>query len=138
MLGGEGRSQGSHGVFKARLVHGNHIHVALADQHALFPSRPGHVQAIEVPALVEDCRLRGVQIFHDTAAETDDPVVHVHNGKNDTIPEFIVHTVSLIHIHKPGFPKKFVGDTLLFQIKIQVVAVFVRIPQPEMIHRLVA
>ena len=136
MLGGKSRSQGSHRILKACLVHGNHIHVALADQHALFPGRPGHVQAIEIPALVEDCRLRGVQIFrfsisHDTAAEADDPVVHVHDRKNDTVPEFIVHTVSLIHIHKPGFPKKFVGDTLLFQIKIQVVAVFVGIAKAK-------
>ena len=123
-------------------MHGNHIHVALADQHALFPGRPGHVQAIEIPALVEDCRLRGVQIFrfsisHDTAAETDDPVVHVHDRKNDTIPEFIIHALSLIYIHKPGFPKKFVGDTLLFQIKIQVVAVFVGIAKAEASDRLI-
>ena len=142
MLGGEGRSQGSHRVFKARLMHGNHIHVALADQHALFPGRPGHVQAIEVPALVEDCRLRGVQIFrfsisHDTAAEADDPVVHVHDRKNDTVPEFIVHTVSLIHIHKSGFPQKLVGDALFFQIKIEVVAVFVGIAKAEASDRLI-
>ena len=123
-------------------MHGNHIHVALADQHALFPGRPGHVQAIEIPALIKDRRLRRVQIFrlsvsHDTAAEADYTVVYVHNGKNDTIPEFIIHALSLIYIHKPGFPKKFVGDTLLFQIKIQVVAVFVGIAKAEASDRLI-
>ena len=82
------------------------------------------------------CRLRGVQVLglgipHDPAAETDDPAARVHDGEHDPVPEFIVHTVSLIHIHKPGFPKQFVGDTLLFQIKIQVVAVFVGIAKAK-------
>ena len=52
------RSQRGNRIGKARLMHGNHIHVAFADDQIFSVSTPRNVQPVHVPALIKNRRFR--------------------------------------------------------------------------------
>ena len=116
-------SQRSYGVREPCLVHGDHIHIALAQDQIVFSGRPCRIQSVEIPAFIEDLRLRGIQIFrfsvsHDTSAKSNDTVIDIHDRKDDTVPEFIIHPMLLIHVKQPGFPKQLITVVFVFQISV--------------------
>ena len=104
----KGSSQRSHRIGETRLVHGDHIHIPLTDDQIVFSRSSGNIKPVQVAALIKDLRLRriqvlGLRIAHNTASEADHPVIHIHNGKHDTVPELVVHSISLISGEKTGF-----------------------------------
>ena len=54
----QGGAQGGHRTLKAGLVHGNHIHIALAEDHIGLPGLPGEIQPEEIPGFVEKLGFR--------------------------------------------------------------------------------
>ena len=129
------RSKGSHRIGKSCLVKGNHIQVAFTDKKEAFPGSPGIIKAVQVPALVKQLCLRGVQVFwfpvpHDAAAKTNDTVIHIHDWEHDTVPE-LVPAPALFQGHQPGILKETVLITLALQETVQVVAGLIGITQAE-------
>ena len=130
MSGCKRRSQRSHCIGKSCLVHGDYIHVALAQDQVIFPGGSGYIQSVQITALVKNtglCRIQvlGLAVSHHSPAKSNHPVIDIHDWKNNTIPEFVIHALAFIHIEKAGFPKKFITVILGFQIFIQVITVLV-------------
>ena len=99
--------QRRHSLRKARLMHGDHVHISFTEDHIGLPAHTRQIQSVEVPALIEDPGLRRIQILglsisHDSAAEADDTVMNIHNRKNNAVPELVIHAPLLIHLHQPG------------------------------------
>ena len=138
----ESCTKGSHRIGKSRLVHGDDIHVSLADDQVILSGLSGNVQAVKVTALVKNFRLRRVQIFgfciaHNTSAKSDHPVIHIHNGKHDTVPELVVHAISLIRGKKPGFFQNGIRISFSLQIPVQAVCIFAGIAQAKTLDGIV-
>ena len=106
-----------HGLAEARLRELDHVHVALDDDGAacLPDGVAPLVQAVEFLALVEDRRLRRVQVLrfaraHDPRAEADDLAARIANREHDPAT-------------KPVVPLAFVGDDEARFRKTRVVVV---------------
>ena len=141
MAGSQCRSKRSHRIRKTCLMHGDNIHISLTEDQIFPPRRPRNIKSVQVTALIKDLGLRGVQILrfavtHHTSAKTDHTVIDIHDRKDHTVPELIIHTMTLVHIKKPGFPKPVITVALGLKELIQSSAEFVRIPKPELTHRL--
>lgn len=54
--------------------------------------------------------------------KADDTIIGIHNRKHDTIPEFIVHTMFFIHLHKTGFFQQSIGITFVLQIPVKLMS----------------
>ena len=52
------RSQRRHCIVKSCLMHGDHIHVPLADDQIFLSRRTRHIQSVQISALIKDLRLR--------------------------------------------------------------------------------
>ena len=141
MAGGQRCSQRCHRIGKARLVHGDHIHISLTEDEIILPRRPCHIQAVQVTALVKNLRLRRIQVFrlaisHDTATKSDHTVIHIHDRKDHTVPELVVHSPPLVHIKQSGLTEKIITVSLALQIFIQIITVLIRIAETEFADRL--
>ena len=98
-------------IVKPGLVQRDNIHIALAEQYLRPPGLPCEVEPVQVPAFVEYFRFRGIQIFrlafpHKPAAESDDFMMHIHNRKHRTVPEFIMRAAFFIYGNQAGIPKQ--------------------------------
>ena len=143
MTGREGSSKRSHRICKACLMHGNHVHITLTEDQIILSRGSCHIQTVQIPAFIKNLRLRRVQIFrfsvsHHAPAKTDHPVIDVHDRKNHTVPEFIIHSPSLVRIKQSGFPQKLIRISLCLHIFIKVIAVLVGISKTEFLDRLLA
>ena len=58
MSGCQSGSKRCHCIGKACLMHGDHIHISLTEDQVILPGGPGHIQSVEIPALVKNLRLR--------------------------------------------------------------------------------
>ena len=88
------RSQRGHRIGKARLMHGNDIHITLTEQHILLSGGSRIIQSIQVAALVKQLRLRGIQILwltvtDDSSSEAYDFSRSIKDRKNHPAPEFV-------------------------------------------------
>ena len=124
-------------------MHGNHIHIALAEDQIFFPCGPGNVQPVKIPAFIKNLCFRRVEIFrlrisHNASAKANDPVIYIHDRKDHPVPEFIIHSVPFVHIKKPRLSQPVIRIAFGFQIAVQASAGPVRIPQPELSHSLLA
>ncbi len=97
VLGRGGGSQGRHRIGQPGLVQAHGIHVPLDHEHALQlrTGAPRLVQSVELAPLVEEHRLRRVQVLRltlidDPAAEGDDPASDVPDRKHQSIAEAVV------------------------------------------------
>ena len=136
MLGSKGRSQRRHGIGEARLVHGDHIHVALADQHIPGPGCSCEIQAIQIPALIKKLRFRGVQIFglslsHDAPSEADEPVIDIQDREHDPVPELVVSPLPFIYGNQSGLCDHLILISFGTKIFVEVIAVLVGISQAK-------
>ena len=136
------RSQGCHCLSEARLVHGDHIHISLAQDDIACPGGSCEIQSVEVPPLIEDHGLRGVQVFrfpvsHDSATEADDSVVNVLYGEHDAIPELTAQSPLFGKHCQSGILDLFVRKSFFPQILYHLLAVFPGIAQSEMVHGLI-
>ena len=97
VLIGRGGAQRRHHVVDARLRERHHVHVALDDEQPLrMPSRaPRAPQPVQLAALPEHRRLRGIEVFRlaavdDAGAETGDAPFRVVDGEDDPVAEAVV------------------------------------------------
>ncbi|MDT4858747.1 hypothetical protein FQZ97_932280 [compost metagenome] len=97
MVGGAGRAQRGHGVGKAELGQGDHVHVALGDQSvAGHPDGgAGLEQAVEFAALAEHRRLGRVQVLgfalvEHAPAKADEFALDVADREHDAVAEAVV------------------------------------------------
>ena len=44
----------------------------------------------------------------DSAAEPDQPVVHIHDREHDSVPEFIVEPLPVVCVHQSGLAQQFI------------------------------
>ena len=100
-------SKRSNCIFETCLMHGDHIHIAFADQQVFFPCRSGYIQSVEISAFVKNKCFRRIQIFrfaisHNASAKSDHPVIDILDRKNYPVPEFIVHTSLFIYVYQTG------------------------------------
>ena len=142
MSGCEGCSKRSHGVGKTGLVQRDHIHITLAQKEIRLPRCPCPVQSIQVSALIKHRRLRRIQILwlcipHNTPSEADHPAVHVHDRKNDPVPELVINTFFLIRIDQTCLTDQFLAIPFSPQIIIKVVTEYIRIPEAECLDRII-
>ena len=98
--------KGRHCIRKSRLVQSDHIHIALAQEKIRFPGSSCPIQPIEIAALIENRRLRGIQILwlripHDTSAKPYHTTIDIHNREHDPVPELVMDSLFLIHACKP-------------------------------------
>ena len=108
-------------------MHGNDIHVALAQNNVSLPGGSRKIQSVEVPALVKNRSFRGIQVFrspvpHHSAAEPDYPVIDILNGKNHPVPELVIHAMLFIHIAQSCLMNELLGIAFAAQILHQVIA----------------
>ena len=85
------------------------------------------MQAEGVSALIEDLRLRRIQIFRlsvaqDPAAEADDASAGVRNRKHDPVPEFFGDASPLVEGHEPARVDVFVGIAFFLLIRVKPAA----------------
>ncbi len=88
---------GRDGLGDPGAVEGDHVHIAFDDDQALGGAarRAGAVDVVERAALVEERRVRGVEIFglafaEDAAAERDDPAARVADRDHQPAAEAVV------------------------------------------------
>ena len=53
-------AEGSHGIGKAGLVKGNHVHIAFAQNHMVRACAARIVESVEISALIKELGLGGV------------------------------------------------------------------------------
>ena len=102
-----GRGRGAEGrdrIRDTRMMQANGIHIAFDDQQALEvgTGAAGFVQRVELASLVEENRLRRVEIFRlaavdDAAAERDHAAARVPDGEHDAIAKAVVVPVAFTH-----------------------------------------
>ena len=97
MVLGAGGAERGHGVGKARLRQGHHIHIAFNHQGvALLADRPPRfMQPIELLALHEERGLGGVQVLglatvQHTPAKADDFALDRPDGKHDPVTKAVI------------------------------------------------
>ena len=117
-------------------MHGDHIHITFAQDQIWLSGCTSHIQPIQVTAFVKDLCLRGIQVLglsisHDPAAKTNHPVIHIHNWENNSVPEFVIHSMTLIHIKQTAVPQLIVTISLAFQKFVKVIAELVRVPKAK-------
>ena len=117
-------------------MHGDHIHITLTEDNIIFSRSARFIQPVQVAALIKYPGFRRIQVFwfpvaHNPASEADHPVVHIHNRKNNPVPELVIHSMTLVNIEKSGISQSFVTVFFCFQIPVQSAAVFVGIAEPE-------
>ena len=120
----------------------DHIHIALTQKEIWLFGTPCPVQAIQIPAFIKNHCLRGVQVFwlciaHNTAAKSDHPAVDIHDRKHHTIPELVIHPVLFINADQSRLGNHIIFIPFGLQIPIQVIAVLIRITQPERLNGLI-
>ncbi len=94
---GQRRAKLSHARFEAGCDAGDHIDIALDDDHLSAPAqhRTRRMTVVENPALVEERRLRRVQIFglrisrERSAPKSDDAAAQIGNRKHHPVAEAI-------------------------------------------------
>ena len=123
-------SKRSNGICESCLVHGDHIHISLTEDQVLLPGCPCHIQSIQISALVKNLSFRRVQILrfaisHDTAAKTDHTVIDIHDRKDHTVPELVIHSMAFIYIEQTRFPKPVIAVSFGFEELIQATAKFI-------------
>ena len=106
-------------VAQPRLVQGDDVGVALGQQHLarLRGVGPGQVGGEEVAALVEDGRLRGVEVLRllvgagRARPEAQDAPARVAERERDAPPEAVVDPVALAGaLHEPGVGELLVAE----------------------------
>ena len=143
LSGGQGGAAGADGGIDARLLHTDDIHVALAQDQVIFPGGSGYIQSVQITALVKKYGSLAnsgtwLAVSHHSPAKSNHPVIDIHDWKNNTIPEFVIHALAFIHIEKAGFPKKFITVILGFRYLYRSSLYLSRIPQTEFPDRLFA
>ena len=136
----EGSAQRCDRFVKAGLMHGDDVHVPLAQDLVRRLRSFGNVQSVQVPALVENLCLGRVEVLglcvpHDAPAETDHLSPHVHDGEDDAVPEFVVHSPLLVEGGDARLEDHVVGKALAAQVGAQVISRTVGVPQAEIAHR---
>ncbi len=123
-------------------MHGNHIHITLAQYDVARTGAFGKIKAVKIPALVKNHRFLGIQVLglslsHHPAPETDYPVVGILDGKHYPVPELVPGSVFFIESRKPRLAQQLVRVTLVFQIFRQIVAGHIGKSQPEPVYGIV-
>ena len=118
---------------KSCLVERDYIHIPLTQKKIGFSGCTCPVKSIQITTLIKNRRLRRIEILwlripHHPSAESDHPVIGVHNGKHNTVPEFIIGSMSFVKRNQSCFKKNVVCIPFRFQIPVQIVAVLVGIP----------
>ena len=134
--------QWSYRIRKSGLMERDHIHISFAKKKVWLSWCSGTVQTIKVPALIKNDCLRWIQIFrfpisHHTATKSDHTVIDIHNWKHHTIPKLVVHTLTFIRVDQSGLSNQVFTVSLLSQILIQIITVFVRKSQSKRCDRLI-
>ena len=103
VLAGAGRAQRGHGVAKAELCQGHHVHVAFGHQGVAGLADGGArlEQAVQFAALVEHRRFGGVEVLgffvaQHAPAKADALALDVADGKHDAITEAVVALAILL------------------------------------------
>ena len=108
VAGSKSGSQRGYCIGKACLVHGNHIHISLTNNQIGLTGGSGHIQAVEISAFIKNLGFRRIQILrfsisHYPASEADNPIIYIHDGKHNPVPEFILHSPALLYVEQSGF-----------------------------------
>ena len=122
-------------------MHGNYIHIALAQNNISASGCPGKIQPVQISSFVKHRRLRRIQILgltvsHNTAPEADHPVVQILNGVHDPVPELADKPVLLGDRGQPCLPDQLVRKSLASQVLYQLGPVFPRIAQAKLMNGL--
>ena len=136
------RSQRCHRLCESCLVHGNDIHISLAQDNVARPGGPCEIQSVEVTSLIEDHGLRGIQVLrfavsHDPASEADHPVVNILYREHHPVPKLTSESSLFREHRKSGIFDLFIGKAFFTQILDYLLAVFPGVAQSEMMHSLV-
>ena len=97
MVGRKRCTQGCHGIAEARLVQGDNIHIALAENQLPVVGRFCKIQGEQVVGLLKDQGVGRIEIFRfgivqNPAAECDDIAPNIDNGNHDAVSKYIVQT----------------------------------------------
>ena len=122
-------------------MHRDDIHVALTEDKITAFCLLRDVESVQISRLVKDRRLRRVQIFrlsvsHDSAAEADHTVRHIHDRENHTVPELIMKSPLLVIGGNAGEQNVLIGKALRPQMRNHIRTGAVRKAKPEGAHRL--
>ena len=141
LAGRKCRSQRGHCLIKTRLVHGDHIHITLAEDQVvrLCPAR--QVQGVKISAFVEDHGVRRVYIFRlgisqDASAKPDHTSAHILDRKHDTIEKAVVKALFFIENRHIGFQDQFIGISEPAQVFREIVPRSVGKSKSEHLHGL--
>ena len=100
---GAGRAQGGHGIRKAQLRQGDHVHIAFGDQHVAHAAQriARLEQAVQLAPLVEQRGFGRVQVFgffvtQHAPAKTDAFALDVADGEHDAVAEAVVALVVVL------------------------------------------
>ena len=141
LAGRKCRSQRGHCLIKTRLVHGDHIHITLAEDQVvrLCPAR--QVQGVKISAFVEDHGVRRVYIFRlgisqDASAKPDHTSAHILDREHDTIEKAVVKALFFIENRHIGFQDQFIGISEPAQVFREIVPRSVGKSKSEHLHGL--
>ena len=135
----EGGPQGRDCLVKSGLVHGDHVHISLAEDLVGGLGSFGDMKAVQIPALVKYFCLGGIEIFglgipHHSAAEADDLPAHIHDRKHDPVPELVMHASLFVEGRDACFQYYIVRIAAAFEVRHQVIARAVRVSQAKIPH----
>ena len=141
LSGCKSRSQRCDRLDKAGLVHGNDVHVALTEDQVILLAAAGQIQGVQIPPLVEDLRIRRIDVFglavaENSSAETDHPAPGILNGKHNAVPEPVVQSLLLIEESHIRLQYQFIRKSFFPQIGSQIISGSVRESQAESVHDL--
>src|SRR5690606_9833661 len=118
VLGGRRRAERRDGGLDAELREARDVEIALDDENLGGPARdPARLEeAVELAPLVEDRRLRGVQVFRlagaeDASAEADHVAARIADREHDPVAEPVVDAAALVANQEPGLEQ--LRDALL-------------------------
>ena len=142
VLGRGGGAERGHGAGEAGLDEGQHVHVALHDDHRVeLPAHAlGLVEPVELTALVEDRGLRGIQILRlavvqHSPAEADGAPAAVQDGVHHPVAEAVVGAPTAAGNRQAGLHEVLAGLLVAAEGTHQAVPPRRGIPELEGIER---
>ena len=141
LTGRKSCSQRGDCLYKSGLVHGDDIHVALAENQVVFFAPPGQIQGIQIAPFVEYLCVRGIDILglavsQDTSSESDHPASDILDREHDAVPESVMNSLLFIEQSYIRLQNQIIRKSFLSQIGSQVIPGSVREAEPELVERL--
>ena len=128
-------------LIESGLMHGNDIHVSLAEDQMIRLCPPGKIERVQVAAFVKDHGVRGVDVLglcvsQDTAAEADHAPPHILDREHDSVKKTVVQSLLFIEDSNIRLKDELVREARFAQVLREIAARAVGKAEAEHLHGL--